>query len=208
MFSSFQKYLPWIGCKHEWNSPYCYSKDEEEMCTANNTLYLEHMCKGNTTGYFEQYLDTLNSTRISSTDEFFNRKMYNIYFDKNSISPRPMENSGLPKWDLTLTLLFTWLITYLCICKGIKSSGKVGFSLPYYTALIMHHVLPFCVLLPFLLEVVYFTALFPYLAITGLLIVAAQLDGAGDGVKYYLQPPANASVLANHHVRYSLQYYP
>jgi len=41
------------------------------MCTANNTLYLEHMCKGNTTGYFEQYLDTLNSTRISSTDEFF-----------------------------------------------------------------------------------------------------------------------------------------
>jgi len=80
--------------------------------------------------------------------------MYNIYFDKNSISPRPMENSGLPKWDLTLTLLFTWLITYLCICKGIKSSGKVGFSLPYYTALITHHVLPFCVLLPFLIEVI------------------------------------------------------
>ena len=51
------------------------------------------------------------------------------------------------------------------------------------------------------LQVVYFTALFPYLAITGLLIVAAQLDGAKDGVLYYLKPPANASVLFDHKVQ-------
>ena len=50
------------------------------------------------------------------------------------------------------------------------------------------------------MQVVYFTALFPYLAITGLLIVASQLDGAKEGVLYYLQPPANASVLADHKI--------
>lgn len=32
---------------------------------------------------------------------------------------------GEIKWDLALTLLFAWVVVYCCICKGIKSSGKV-----------------------------------------------------------------------------------
>lgn len=49
--------------------------------------------------------------------------MYSIYTEDNI--QREMTNTGPPKWDLTLTLLFAWIVTYLCICKGIKSSGKV-----------------------------------------------------------------------------------
>lgn len=51
---------------------------------------------------------------------------------------------------------------------------------------------------------VYFTALFPYVAITGLLIVAVQLDGATDGINYYLKPPKDLSVLKDWKVNYLL----
>ena len=37
-------------------------------------------------------------------------------------------------------------------------------------------------------QVVYFTAIFPYLVLTTLLIRAVTLDGAIYGIKYYLNP--------------------
>ena len=30
------------------------------------------------------------------------------------------------KWDLAGCLLLAWVVVYFCICKGIKSSGKVS----------------------------------------------------------------------------------
>ena len=32
---------------------------------------------------------------------------------------------GAVNWDLALCLLLAWIICYLCVCKGVKSSGKV-----------------------------------------------------------------------------------
>ena len=32
---------------------------------------------------------------------------------------------GELQWELALCLFFAWVVIYLCICKGIKSSGKV-----------------------------------------------------------------------------------
>ena len=52
------------------------------------------------------------------------------------------------------------MIVCACLIKGVQSSGKV----------------------------VYFTALFPYLVLTILLILGATLEGAADGIKFYLQP--------------------
>ncbi|XP_067929666.1 sodium-dependent proline transporter-like [Watersipora subatra] len=164
LFSSFVSPLPWSHCEQTWNSLGCFSKDAEEKCLSdqNNTIYVNHQCVINSTQNWQTY-----GQHISAAEEFFNRKMYSIYTEDNI--QRGMTNTGPPKWDLTLTLLLAWIVTYLCICKGIKSSGKV----------------------------VYFTALFPYLAITGLLIVAAQLPGAADGINFYLAPPANMSTLAH-----------
>jgi hypothetical protein len=36
-----------------------------------------------------------------------------------------IDDMGEVKWDMCLCLLFAWIVVYLCICKGIKSSGKV-----------------------------------------------------------------------------------
>ena len=70
------------------------------------------------------------------------------------------ENYGGLRWQLVLCLLGAWMIVCACLIKGVQSSGKV----------------------------VYFTALFPYLVLTILLILGATLEGAADGIKFYLQP--------------------
>ena len=57
---------------------------------------------------------------------------------------------GEIQWDLTLCLLLSWLIVFLCLMKGVKSSGKV----------------------------VYFTATFPYVILIALLVVGVRLEGA------------------------------
>ncbi|PKU29917.1 sodium-dependent proline hypothetical protein [Limosa lapponica baueri] len=67
---------------------------------------------------------------------------------------------GRIRWNLCLCLLLSWTIVYLCILKGVKSSGKV----------------------------VYFTATFPYLILVMLLIRGVTLEGAWKGIQFYLTP--------------------
>jgi len=70
------------------------------------------------------------------------------------------ENYGGLRWQLVLSLLGAWIIVCLCLIKGVQSSGKV----------------------------VYFTALFPYVVLTVLLVRGATLPGAAEGIKFYLDP--------------------
>lgn len=67
---------------------------------------------------------------------------------------------GSPDWKLTITLFVSWLTVFLVIMKGVKSSGKAA----------------------------YFLALFPYVVLIALLIKAVTLDGAADGIIFFLKP--------------------
>merc|ERR1711923_249012 len=69
-------------------------------------------------------------------------------------------NMGGLKADLVGCLAAAWLIVCLCLIKGVQSSGKV----------------------------VYFTALFPYFVLLILLIRGATLEGAYDGILFYVYP--------------------
>ena len=61
---------------------------------------------------------------------------------------------------MLLCLFIAWLVVFLCLCRGIRSIGKV----------------------------VYFTATAPYIFFTILLIRGLTLPGALDGLKFYLVP--------------------
>ena len=71
-------------------------------------------------------------------------------------------NLGGLKWELVLCLAAAWALVALCLSKGVQSSGKV----------------------------VYFNALFPYLVLVILLIRGLTLDGAYDGIIFYIYPSA------------------
>ncbi|KAM7535023.1 hypothetical protein Aperf_G00000091652 [Anoplocephala perfoliata] len=71
-----------------------------------------------------------------------------------------LDEMGVPSWQMALVLLLTWIITALVLIKGVQSLGKVS----------------------------YFTALFPYLILTVLLIRSLMLKGSLQGILYYLTP--------------------
>ncbi|XP_021371117.1 sodium- and chloride-dependent creatine transporter 1-like isoform X2 [Mizuhopecten yessoensis] len=63
-------------------------------------------------------------------------------------------------WELALSLLAVWVMVYFCVWQGVKWTGKV----------------------------VYVTAIFPYVILSVLLVRGLTLDGAMDGIVYYLKP--------------------
>ncbi|XP_071963769.1 sodium- and chloride-dependent GABA transporter 2-like isoform X2 [Antedon mediterranea] len=80
------------------------------------------------------------------------------------------DDLGGMNWEMVGCLFLAWVIIYFCIWKGVKSTGKV----------------------------VYFTATFPYVLLTILMIRAVTLEGAKDGLIFYLKP--NTTKLAESEV--------
>lgn len=63
-------------------------------------------------------------------------------------------------WKIAFALVVAWILVYMCMIKGIASSGKV----------------------------VYVTATFPYIVLIIFFFRGATLKGAGDGVKHLFTP--------------------
>ncbi|KAM9020226.1 sodium-dependent proline transporter-like [Ara ararauna] len=86
-----------------------------------------------------------------------------VFWNERVLGVTPSSGLGDPgavRWPLALCLLAAWSLVFLCMLRGIRSSGKV----------------------------VYFTATFPYLIILILIVRGATLDGSLDGVRFYLSP--------------------
>ncbi|EDL87658.1 solute carrier family 6 (neurotransmitter transporter), member 18, isoform CRA_c [Rattus norvegicus] len=90
---------------------------------------------------------------------FWYRQTLNITSD--------ISNTGTIQWKLFLCLVACWTTVYLCVIRGIESTGKV----------------------------IYFTALFPYLVLTIFLIRGLTLPGATEGLTYLFTP--NMKILQN-----------
>ncbi|XP_059833417.1 sodium- and chloride-dependent neutral and basic amino acid transporter B(0+)-like isoform X6 [Hypanus sabinus] len=92
------------------------------------------------------------------------------YWDKGVLHRSSlMDEMGNIVWHLALSLLLAWLIIGAALSKGIKSSGKV----------------------------VYFTAIFPYVVLTILLIRGLTLEGAHKGIEFYIGSQTDFSKLAD-----------
>uniref|UniRef100_A0AAX7TNA2 Transporter n=1 Tax=Astatotilapia calliptera TaxID=8154 RepID=A0AAX7TNA2_ASTCA len=101
---------------------------------------------------------------LTPTEIFWNEQVLGVVGSKGLHDPGPV------RWPLALCLLAAWIIIFLCMLKGIRSSGKV----------------------------VYVTATFPYFVLIVLIIRGATLEGSLQGVAFYLTPDwsrlANAQV--------------
>ncbi|XP_003462143.1 inactive sodium-dependent neutral amino acid transporter B(0)AT3 isoform X1 [Cavia porcellus] len=90
---------------------------------------------------------------------FWYRRTLNITAD--------IGDSGAVQWRLLLCQAASWALVYLCVSRGIETTGKA----------------------------IYFTALFPYLVLTIFLVRGLTLPGATEGLIYLFTP--NVQILLN-----------
>ncbi|CAL1546239.1 unnamed protein product [Lymnaea stagnalis] len=139
LFMSFKRVLPWTTCGNPWNTPLCVAGIQDKYRQGNAT---------NFTGVSGQPVKTF----VTASQEFWK---HNLLEQSDGI-----EHIGTVRLPLLGCLCLAWLIVFLCLSKGIKSSGKV----------------------------VYVTALFPYVVLVILLGRGLTLEGARQGIEFYLIP--------------------
>ena len=59
--------------------------------------------------------------KLSSVIKYLKQFFSNFMLDRSDV----IEDTGTIKWDITLAYLAAWVLCFLCIIKGIKSTGKV-----------------------------------------------------------------------------------
>ncbi|KAG4070471.1 hypothetical protein HA402_005703 [Bradysia odoriphaga] len=154
MFASVTSELPWYDCDPEWSTENCYSLHDAESCEHENKTFFHRRCY-NSTELIENNLTAavlLAVKKAPPAEEYFERHVLGL--------SSGIEETGGIRLTLALSLLAAWIIVFLCLCKGVQSSGKV----------------------------VYFTALFPYVVLVILFIRGVTLPGASTGILFYLTP--------------------
>ncbi|XP_074056102.1 sodium-dependent neutral amino acid transporter B(0)AT1 [Macrotis lagotis] len=107
----------------------------------------------NATAYIEE------CTKSSSVDYFWYRETLNI--------STSIDDSGYIQWWILLCLTCAWSVLYVCIIRGIETTGKA----------------------------VYVTSTLPYIVLTIFLIRGLTLKGATNGIVFLFTP--NVTELAN-----------
>ncbi|XP_035794366.1 sodium-dependent nutrient amino acid transporter 1-like [Anopheles albimanus] len=102
---------------------------------------------------FVGHLHTTNVTTNSSAQ---------LYFDREITHKAPLVSNGLgtPDLQLSLCLLFAWVVVAAILIRGAKSTGKAS----------------------------YFLAIFPYIIMVVLLIQTLMLEGAWTGISFFFTP--------------------
>ncbi|KAG1688560.1 Sodium- and chloride-dependent glycine transporter 2 [Nymphon striatum] len=132
--------VPWNKCYSWWNpGENCYVRDVNSVIRLLEGLGEEDIVD-----------------RKGSSEERTVNLLWNYVLQRNG----GIESLGELRWQLAVCLLVSWIIVFLCLMKGVKSSGKV----------------------------VYFTATFPYLILIILLVRGVTLPGALKGISYFFIP--------------------
>ncbi|XP_050537399.1 sodium-dependent noradrenaline transporter-like [Daktulosphaira vitifoliae] len=126
--------LPWVHCNNTWNTINCIDRNVNLSLIGNSTL---------------------QDDTISPAAEYFHRGV--LEMSENGLDNGLM---GWPKWQLAICVFIVYVMLYLSLFKGVKSSGIV----------------------------VWGTATLPYLVLTILLIRGLMLPGSLTGIAYYLKP--------------------
>lgn len=156
-FASFQSPLPWSGCDNDWNTQDCRLKLPSTECWEGKK-YMNGTCYRTSSGAFmglwneTMFTEVTGRQRILPSEEYWNSYVLDI--------SDGVDNIGSPRWQLVLVLLLAWVECFLCLIKGIKTTGKV----------------------------VYFTATFPYVVLLILFFRGVTLENAWEGIRFYIVP--------------------
>ncbi|ELU16913.1 hypothetical protein CAPTEDRAFT_153408 [Capitella teleta] len=146
LFMSFSPTLPWSTCDNSWNT---------EQCALKNRSWSEVNASSfddNVTLLATVATNVSALKRTTPSEEFWSHHVLKI--------TSGIDDVGGIRWELLGCLALAWFVVFLCLIKGIKSSGKV----------------------------VYFTATFPYIVLLTLLIRGVTLPGSLEGIKFYVIP--------------------
>ncbi|GFT49829.1 sodium- and chloride-dependent glycine transporter 2 [Nephila pilipes] len=153
LYYIYQSYtVPWATCNNWWNTPDCVMQSASALDSNYTLRNISHLSKsiGNFTDAALRRF--ANASKRTSSEEFW---LFNVLHQSSGI-----EHLGEIQWPLALSLFIAWVFVFLCVQKGVKSSGKV----------------------------VYVSATFPYVILVCLLIRGVTLPGAFDGIVFYLSP--------------------
>jgi len=145
-FRGISEELPWSYCGEWWGA--------DEDCVTRSNL-TEEQKETIVLPRCNAYRTENCSSLQSSPEQFWEKYILGI-------GPGLQEFGDLNgfKYDLPMALALSWVVVFLCLMKGVKSSGKV----------------------------VYFTATFPYAVLIALLVRGVTLPGAKEGLYYLFVP--------------------
>ncbi|CAC5382400.1 Sodium- and chloride-dependent neutral and basic amino acid transporter B(0+),Sodium-dependent proline transporter,Sodium- and chloride-dependent glycine transporter 1,Sodium-dependent dopamine transporter,Sodium-and chloride-dependent glycine transporter 2,Sodium-dependent neutral amino acid transporter B(0)AT2,Sodium- and chloride-dependent transporter XTRP3B [Mytilus coruscus] len=183
LFSSMTATLPWFNCGNDWNNPNRCSKNifEVSNCSHINSSYVyqnqfqNHSCfpvLANCSLYSQNetklvtncitelrrefgavVLTTDRHTKLTTpSEEYFYNRVLNV--------SGSLANVGGIQWELALCLLLCWVVVFVCLVRGIRTSGKIA----------------------------YFVVTFPMVIMMVLLVRALMMEGNIKGIKFYVTP--------------------
>ena len=139
--------LPWDVCNETWN--------DVDTCVVRSSLYAGVNNTETTRG-----LNFSSGEYSVAPEQYFERGVVQKKVGEVEYGIGTGEDIGGIVWELFGCLVFCWVVVYICLAKGIKTSGKV----------------------------VYVTATLPYALLLLLFFRGVTLPGAGAGVLYFITP--------------------
>lgn len=172
LFASFTTELPWVKCHPQFSSNNCVDDYSDEHFVYTKCDNVTGLLKCDDEFNFGRCFNAtaVNGTIASCGDSrdvlqqvgwwktsFPSQDFWNKQVLEKSDS---IGETGSFVWPLCLALLVAWVLVYLIVIKGIKSSGKIA----------------------------WFTAIFPYIVLLILGIRGWMLPGAYIGIEFYVYP--------------------
>lgn len=180
--SSLRSVLPWADCSNPWNTCACRTNIvENNFSSFINSVAVPSLedfeglfndtkpqCRPNITELYTEIgrvWDTDKAWINSHLHHMFNHTYLKTpseeyFFNRVLKITSGIDETGGIQWELAVCLFISWTIIFLVLIRGIQSMGKV----------------------------VYFTSIFPYILLTALVIRGISLEGAMNGIYFYLKP--------------------
>ncbi|KAK7028906.1 hypothetical protein SK128_015022 [Halocaridina rubra] len=170
--ASLTSVLPWGHCDNDFNTVDCYSETAASFCRNQSLFYRNGSCLTVQEYCGEALFHAHNITHCHhpthgavSADSVLPKVTPSEDYFKNRMlgisDDISWENMGTLRWELVMYLVLSWVLVAASLYRGIKSLGKV----------------------------VYFTATFPYVILVILFARGITLEGAYQGIEFYLLKP-------------------